>query len=302
MTGTVAFYDGTTFLGTATLSSSPPNASPTAAISPAVSPASTGDAQVSGQATLPDVTLTVGDHNIRAVYSGDANYAAVTSITPVSVAVQPATTATTLAVGPGAAGTTILTATIVPTSPGTPTLTGTVAFYDGDTLLGTAPVINQVATFNAGVLGVGAHTFRAVFSGGAQSTSSGSSSVVYTPAANGPTVVSIRRFGRNLQPTYVVLTFSGALDPVRAENVRNYQMVKLNRHGKPIGRARPHQAGVDQLGRQHGDAVLRPPAQPDPALPGHGRRLLRERDHGHDRVSRSTPRPPRCRGATPWAS
>ena len=116
---------------------------------------------------MPNVTLTVGDHNIRAVYSGDADYAAVTSITPVSVAVQPATTATTLAVGPGAAGTTILTATIVPTSPGTPTLTGTVAFYDGDTLLGTAPVTNQVATFNAGVLGAGTHTFRAVFSGGA---------------------------------------------------------------------------------------------------------------------------------------
>ena len=135
----------------------------------------------------------MGDHNIRAVYSGDAYYAA-RDLDHAGLGGRPAGhhRHRRSPSAPGAAGTTILTATIVPTSPGTPTLTGTVSFYDGDTLLGTAPVINQVATFNAGVLGAGTHTFRAVFSGGAESTSSGSASVVYTPPANGPTVVSVR--------------------------------------------------------------------------------------------------------------
>src|SRR5262249_21178227 len=154
---------------------------------------------------------------------------------PVSVGVDPATTGTTLVVGPGAAGTTILTASVFPTSPGTPNLTGTVSFYDGDTLLGTSDVVNQVATFNTGVLSAGTHNFRAGFSGGAEAPSSGSSTVIYTPVVNGPTLVSIRRFGRHLQPTYVVLTFSEALDPARAQDVRNYQLVKLNRRDKPMG-------------------------------------------------------------------
>jgi hypothetical protein len=236
MTGTVAFYDGTTFLGTATLGSTPP-VSPTAAPggSPVIHPTTPNPTQITGQAVLLNVTLTVGDHNIMAIYSGDANYAGVTSVTPVSVAVQPATTATQLTLGAGSAGDTILTATIVPTSPGTPTLTGTVSFYDGDTLLGTAPVINQVATFNAGILPAGSHTFRAVFSGGAESTSSGSTNVVYTPVGNGPVVVSIRRYGRHFQPTYVVLGFNGALDQATAQDVRNYRIVRLNRHGRPMG-------------------------------------------------------------------
>ena len=49
---------------------------------------------------------------------------------------------------------------------------------------------DQVATFNAGVLGAGRTPSAPVFSGGGGSTSSGSTSVVYTPPS---AVMSIRQ-------------------------------------------------------------------------------------------------------------
>ena len=58
MTGTVAFYDGNTYLGTAPL-------------------IATGDP--SGTSSLSSSSLSVGDHIITAVYSGDANYSTATS-------------------------------------------------------------------------------------------------------------------------------------------------------------------------------------------------------------------------------
>jgi hypothetical protein len=47
-----------------------------------------------------------------------------------------------------------------------------------------------------------------------------------------PTVVSVLRFGFHAQPTSLVLTFSSALDPTRAQNVNNYQIVTTGGHGK----------------------------------------------------------------------
>ena len=49
-----------------------------------------------GTASLPTSALTVGNHVIQAIYSGDVNYSGATSETPVSVLVVPATTSTTL--------------------------------------------------------------------------------------------------------------------------------------------------------------------------------------------------------------
>ena len=134
MTGTVSFYDGSTFLGTAPLVANGTSALPSGTSSPAVPPGT-----VSGQASLATSDLSIGGHIITAVYSGDANYASATSETPVSVSVAPATSSTTLTAATTAAGTT-LTANVVVTSPGNPPVVGTVAFYDGTTLLGTEPV------------------------------------------------------------------------------------------------------------------------------------------------------------------
>jgi hypothetical protein len=40
-----------------------------------------------------------------------------------------------------------------------------------------------------------------------------------------PIVVSLKRYGIHLQPTVLVLKFSEAMDPTRAQDVRNYQIV-----------------------------------------------------------------------------
>ena len=45
-------------------------------------------------------------------------------------------------------------------------------------------------------------------------------------------VVSLKRFGFHMQPTSLVLTFSSALDPTRAEDVNNYQIVTMGGRGR----------------------------------------------------------------------
>ena len=165
MTGTVSFYDGNTFLGTVSLV---PNPGPLVSFLPNVL------LTVSGTASLQTTALVVGDHVIRAVYSGDANYTSATSETPVSVQVLRTVTSATLTTAATPAGT-VLTADVVVTSPGDPSTAGTVSFYEGSTLLGTAPVNDGVATLTIALLPAGQHSFHAVFSGGSNSAASDSS-------------------------------------------------------------------------------------------------------------------------------
>jgi hypothetical protein len=52
-----------------------------------------------------------------------------------------------------------------------------------------------------------------------------------------PTVESLERLGYHAKPTRLVLTFSSALDPTRAQDIRNYTLVPINSKGqvgKPI--------------------------------------------------------------------
>jgi hypothetical protein len=117
----VAFYDGSTPLGTAQLASN--------------------------TATLSNVTLsTTTSHLITAVYSGDNNWTTSTS-TPVSLIAVLLPDSVTLTVAPTAPGpgqVVTLTATVAPSTPPAATAeqnpTGNVVFYDGTTILGTAPL------------------------------------------------------------------------------------------------------------------------------------------------------------------
>ena len=225
MSGTVAFYDGTTYLGTAPLVANGTAALPSGVSSPAASPAT-----VSGQASLATTGLTVGSHIITAVYSGDANYSAATSQTPVSVQVVPATSTTTLTAATTVQGTK-LTANVVVTSPGNPPVVGTVAFYDGTTLLGTEPVVDGVATLDVASLAPGMHSFGAVFTGDGTTSTSQTSLVISTAS---PTVTRVVRYGFHSQPTYLLLTFSTALDPSSAQDVSNYSLLgPIHRRGVP---------------------------------------------------------------------
>ena len=104
---------------------------------------------VSGTSSLSTSSLSVGNHIITAVYSGDANYSTASTEYTVSVQVVPAVTSTTLTASTTAQGTTPI-ANVVVTSPGNPPVVGSVSFYDGSTLLGTEPVSNGVATLSVG--------------------------------------------------------------------------------------------------------------------------------------------------------
>jgi hypothetical protein len=221
MTGRVAFYDGTTYLGTAPLVLTVNQTIGSVAVSTATAPNS-----VSGQATLAENSLGVGDHVITAVYSGDVIYSSATSAIAVSLQVAPATTNSQLTAVTTPLGTT-LTDDVVMTSTGNPPVGGTVTFYNDNTLLGVAPLSNGVATWNAGLLSVGQHTFRADFSGGA--TSEGSASVA-TVSTDGPRVVGLSRYGFGSEPTVISLNFDQPLDPASAENVANYQLLDGRGH------------------------------------------------------------------------
>jgi len=154
ITGSVTFYDGTALLGVASV--------------------------VKNSATLNGLAMAVNvNHNITAVYGGDANWLGSTSaILPLD-----ATTAPDLVVlksnysiaPPGAA--VILTATVTPTvsSPTTSTAypSGTVVFYSGTTTIGSATLVAQkdslnyssLATLSVTNLPGGVDTISAIYQG-----------------------------------------------------------------------------------------------------------------------------------------
>ncbi|WP_326608936.1 Ig-like domain repeat protein [Streptomyces scopuliridis] len=162
-TGTVSFFDGATLLGTATL---------------------TG-----GVATFSVSTLSVGSHSLTAVYNGDASFTGSTSPIDTQTVTQAATTtALTSAPDPSVFGQPkTLTATVTAVPPGAGTPTGTVSFFDGATLLGTATLTVGVATFTTSALGVGSHSLTAVYGGDVDFTGSTSPIDVQTVTQAGTT-------------------------------------------------------------------------------------------------------------------
>ena len=123
-TGTVTFYDGSTALGTATLSGK--------------------------KATLKTTSVPVGSQAITAVYSGDTTYASSTSAVLTQTVNQDSTTTkVTSSANPSVYGQSVtFTATVTAASPGSGTPTGTVTFYDGTTTLGNGTLSGGTATLH----------------------------------------------------------------------------------------------------------------------------------------------------------
>ena len=140
-TGSVAFLDGSTTLGTATLSG--------------------------GTATLSISTLAVAAHSITVVYGGDTNFLTSTSGVLTQTVKQAGTTSSvTSSANPSVSGQAVtFTATIAPVSPGSGTPTGEVAFDDGSKVLGTVSLTNGTASFTTSSLAVGTHSIKAVYAG-----------------------------------------------------------------------------------------------------------------------------------------
>ena len=153
-TGTVTYKDGTTTIGTATLAG--------------------------GIATFNTSALTVGSHNLTAVYGGSTGanaYAASTSpLFAQTINKFSSTTALTVSPNPSTRGQTVaLTATITAYAP-----TGTVTFKDGSTTLGSSSVSGNTASLSTSTLAAGAHALSAVYGGDANNITSTSTAIAST--------------------------------------------------------------------------------------------------------------------------
>jgi hypothetical protein len=143
----------------------------------------------------------------------------------------PASTRTSVATtlvatpSPATAGQPLALTTTVAAAAGVPS--GTVAFYDGATLLGTVPLAAGSATLTISNLAAGDHTIVAQYSGDANNLP-GQASVsvpIITPPA--PVVTGLSRSGVHLQPTRLVLTFSTPLNAPRAQDLSAYRLVLI---------------------------------------------------------------------------
>ena len=118
-----------------------------------------------GTATLTTSGLGFGDHNITAVYSGDAQHAASTSTALSERIVEPATATLTSSLNPAVAGVgVVLTASILASGGQVPT--GSVIFRDGATVLGTVMLDGGgAAVLHTSSLAVGAHVITVSYDG-----------------------------------------------------------------------------------------------------------------------------------------
>ncbi len=102
-----------------------------------------------GVATLTTGGLTVGTHAIVGIYSGDVRYNTSTSATLSQVVTAASTTTTLTLTSPVSRQNTIrYRAAVTAVAPGAGTVTGTVRFYRGATLIGSATLTGGVATLN----------------------------------------------------------------------------------------------------------------------------------------------------------
>ncbi len=134
-TGSVQFYDGSNLLGTTSLNS--------------------------GAASFTTSSLAAGTHSLTAVYTGDTATAGSTS-SALTQTVNQSATSTSLAadVNPSPFGQAVtFTASVSP-----PGASGTVQFFDGGTLLGSASLTGGTASFATDALTVGVHSMSAVYS------------------------------------------------------------------------------------------------------------------------------------------
>jgi large repetitive protein len=184
-TGTVQFLNGSTVLGTATLSN--------------------------GAASFVAANLAVGSQSLTAVYSGDANDNSSTSAA-VMVTLAKVSSATALSASPTSityGQSVTLTAAVTPAA-----ATGTVQFLDGPTVLGTATLSSGTASFVAANLAAGSQSLTALYSGDANNSSSTSAAVVVSV---GKTSASVT-VASSLNPSVAgrAVTFTATVSPSAA--------------------------------------------------------------------------------------
>lgn len=164
-TGTVTFMNGTSVLGTPV-------------------------ALNAGAASYSTSALAVGSHAITAVYSGDANNQARTSVALTEVIQENVTIALASGGSPSMAGTAVLFTASV-TGSGGGTATGAITFKDGASVLGTGTLNGTgVTTFSAASLAPGQHAITAVYGGDALNLAGTSGTVTQIVQENTTTTLT----------------------------------------------------------------------------------------------------------------
>jgi len=187
------------------------------------------------QAVFSTATLAVGPHTISAAYSGDPAFASSSLPSPLTQTINaPPLAATSMqltsSANPSTFGQSVTFTALVCCGTGTSTPTGTVTFtIDGKAgpPIPLAEVNGKMqATFTTSSMTPGTCTIVAAYSGDlhfAPSQSSAQSQEVN--AGDGPTIVSMLRFGYHMMPTTLVLTFDEALAAVTAEDTQDYRII-----------------------------------------------------------------------------
>jgi hypothetical protein len=182
--GTIEFFDGSTLLGTGVLHAPLAGASLTGtllAVGP--EPAAAPNTAV---ATYTTTSLPLGTRSISARFVGATGFTAATAA-PVTQAVVPDQVTVTVLPTTRASdgGPVLLSASVATQPPGTAAPVGTVSFYAGGTLLGTAPLVNGVATLEVDDLGEGVVDITAVFNPASPTFGTGQSEVTTVEADPG---------------------------------------------------------------------------------------------------------------------
>ncbi len=184
-TGSVAFMEGATVLGTGTL--------------------------VGGHASYTTAGLSTATHNVTAVYSGDGSFATSTSTVLAEVvgkAAAPGVALSTSAASVAAGVSVTFTATI--TSAVGP-VTGTVNFMDGGIELGSGTITAGVATYATSTLSAGTHTITAVYAGDVNFPTVTSSALTETITAVASSSTTTVTSSLNPAPAGTSVTFTATV-------------------------------------------------------------------------------------------
>jgi hypothetical protein len=138
-----------------------------------------------GMAIFSTNSLLPGDGEITAVYQGDSTYGSSTSFALDEYVLPDFTTVALRSLeNPVASGqSVVLSVQVSPVAPGRGTPTGIAYFFDGATLLGSAPIGGDTASLTVSSFGPGNHRILAIYSGDGEFFGAASSPLIETVTA-----------------------------------------------------------------------------------------------------------------------
>ena len=203
---------------------------------------------VSGNATYDTSTGTnpggylptaTGTYQWVASYSGDPNNNKVASASGSEpVVVDPASPTITTTAGPAVVVGSGAKLTDSATLAGGFNPTGTITFtltLNGTTVDTETATVHGNATYSTPTgfvpTATGTYQWVARYNGDGNNNKVASASGTEPETVTvSPTVIKVQRFGVHHQPTQIVVTFNGPLNPTQAENISNYQLFALGRN------------------------------------------------------------------------